>query len=303
MMSSANPQPSIWRKHRFLLLRRLSQLLVLLTFVAGPITGYQILNGNLSASRLFDSIPLSDPLLTLQVLLSGHLPEFSLLFGALIIAGFYTLFGGRSFCSWVCPVNLITDAAAWLRRKLHLPRLPVLPRYLKYALLALVLLLPPLTGLLVWEWVNPVPLVYRALLFGTGSSLWLLVAIFLLDTFISERAWCGHLCPTGALYRLLGKASPLRLAANQPQSCDLCMACFTVCPEPQVLKPVLRGHEMKLTATDCTLCGRCIDVCNQNVFSFHSRLQLSPATTYSINSQPQTDTSPDRDPSRMEKHL
>ncbi len=93
-------------------------------------------------SLLLDTVPLADPLVTLQSLASGHLPELSLLLGAAIVALGYGLLGGRVFCSWVCPVNLVTDTAAWLRRKFGLPRLPELPRSLRYYLLVLVLLLP-----------------------------------------------------------------------------------------------------------------------------------------------------------------
>jgi ferredoxin-type protein NapG len=37
--------------------------------------------------------------------------------GCAIVVVFYALVGGRVFCSWVCPVNVVTDAAAWLRRR------------------------------------------------------------------------------------------------------------------------------------------------------------------------------------------
>ncbi|PST66589.1 quinol dehydrogenase ferredoxin subunit NapH [Shewanella algae] len=266
-----------WKAHRFLLLRRLSQLSVLLLFAIGPLFGLWLLKGNLSASLLLDTVPLADPLVTLQSLASGHLPELSLLLGAAIVALGYGLLGGRVFCSWVCPVNMVTDTAAWLRRKLGLPRLPELPRSLRYYLLVLVLFLPPLTGLLAWEWLNPVPVAYRALLFGGFSGLWLLLAILLLDLFVSERAWCSHLCPSGALYSLLGKLRLVNIEAVRANDCNNCMDCFTVCPERQVLKPALKGSNPTITSTDCTLCGRCIDVCAKKVFEFDTPLtRLSP---------------------------
>ncbi|QYJ85711.1 quinol dehydrogenase ferredoxin subunit NapH [Shewanella mesophila] len=263
-----------WRAHKFLFLRRASQLSVLLAFAIGPWFGLWLLKGNLSSSELLATIPLSDPLATLQVLMTGHWPELSLLLGAAIIALFYLVAGGRVFCSWVCPVNLVTDAASWLRRKFHLPRTSEMPRNLRYYLLAVVLLMPLFSGIAAWEWVNPVPVVYRALLFGAGSGLWILAAIFLLDLFISERAWCGHLCPTGAMFALLGKASPVKVSAVNAKDCDNCMDCFEVCPERQVLKPALKGTSPMITDSDCTQCGRCIDVCAQRVFQYQNRIAL-----------------------------
>lgn len=280
---------NLWQRNRFLLLRRLSQLVVLVSFLLGPVTGIWILKGNLSSSVLLDTVPLADPLVTLQTLTSGHLPQASLLLGGALILAIYGLLGGRSFCSWVCPVNLVTDLAAWLRQKLHLPRTAELPKSLRWYLLALVLILPALTGLLVWEWVNPVPVLYRAALFGGLGGLWLLAGIFLLDLFVSERAWCGHLCPTGALFSVVGKVSPLRLAATRPQACDMCMKCFDVCPERQILKPVLRGNSPKLVDASCTSCGRCIDVCDQQVFSFSNRCRATPCREVTSASKPNSD--------------
>ncbi|NKF49294.1 quinol dehydrogenase ferredoxin subunit NapH [Shewanella sp. WXL01] len=259
--------------HKFLLLRRLTQVAVFSLFAIGPALGLWLLKGNLSSSILLDTVPLSDPLVTLQVLASGHLPEASLLIGALVIALTYAIVGGRVFCSWVCPVNIITDTASWIRRKFKFPRINALPKNLRYYMLALVLLLPMVTGVTVWEWMNPVPIVYRAALFGAGSGLWVLAMILLLDTFVAERAWCSHLCPTGAMFSLIGKVSPIKVSATNAKDCNNCMDCFTVCPERQVLKPVLRkgATELTINDSDCTLCGRCIDVCAPRVFEYKNR--------------------------------
>ncbi|MGL5358510.1 MAG: quinol dehydrogenase ferredoxin subunit NapH [Shewanella sp.] len=275
-----------WQAHRFLLLRRMVQLSLIGLFALGPLFGIWILKGNLSASLLLDSIPFADPLASLQLLMSGHLPELSLLVGAGLIALFYGIAGGRVFCSWVCPVNLVTDLASWLRRRLHLPRTTELPRHLRYYLLGLVLLLPAVTGILVWEWVNPVPVLYRAMLFGSVGGLWLLAAIFLLDLFVAERAWCGHLCPTGALFGLLGKFSPIKVVATKAKDCNNCMDCFAVCPERQVLKPALKGTNPIILSQDCTQCGRCIDVCAKRVFRYQHRFIQAGA-------HPSTDTETD----------
>ncbi|MCG9728299.1 quinol dehydrogenase ferredoxin subunit NapH [Shewanella sp. Isolate13] len=263
-----------WRAHKFLFLRRLSQVSVFALFAIGPWFGLWLLKGNLSASELFGVVPLSDPLATLQVLMTGHQPELSLILGAIIIVLLYAVLGGRVFCSWVCPVNMVTDLASWLRRKMNLPRTSEMPRNLRYYLLALVLILPVLSGITVWEWLNPVPVLYRAVLFGAGSGLWILAAIFLLDLFISERAWCGHLCPTGALFGLIGKVSPVKVSAVNAKDCDNCMDCFVVCPERQVLKPALKGKQPMIIDSDCTQCGRCIDVCAQRVFQYQNRIAL-----------------------------
>lgn len=67
-------QKGWWKSHRWLLLRRLSQFLILAMFLSGPWLGVWILHGNYSSSLLLDAIPFTDPLITLQSLASGHLP-------------------------------------------------------------------------------------------------------------------------------------------------------------------------------------------------------------------------------------
>ncbi|MFK5289163.1 4Fe-4S binding protein, partial [Glaesserella parasuis] len=107
-----------WRAYRFLILRRLSQLSVVLMFLSGPMWNVWILKGNYSSSMLFDLIPLTDPLITAESLATGYLPEWKTLLGAAIIVALYALLASKVFCGWICPVNVVTDCAAWLRRKL-----------------------------------------------------------------------------------------------------------------------------------------------------------------------------------------
>jgi ferredoxin-type protein NapH len=211
-----------------------------------------------------------------QSLLAGHVPELTVLTGALIVAGFYLLLGGRVFCAWVCPVNLVTDAAHWSRERLGLVGAARLSRRARYWLLGATLLLAGLTGTVVWELVNPVSMFHRGVIFGMGLGWLVLLAVFLLDLLVSRRAWCGHLCPMGAFYSLLAVPSLVRVRADRRQACDDCMECYAVCPEPQVIRPALKGADRGagpvITGLNCTNCGRCIDVCPHDVFNFGVRL-------------------------------
>ena len=262
------------RWSRWLLLRRAAQLFVLLLFLTGPWFGVWILKGNLSASLLFDTIPLTDPWLALQTMLAGHWPYRTALIGTSIVFVFYLLLGGRVFCSWVCPVNMVTDAAAWLRRRLGIKTGRAPDSRTRYWLLAGVLVATAVSGMLVWEWLNPVSLFHRALIFGMGGALLVIVGVFLYDLLMTNHGWCGHLCPVGAFYGLLGKLALLRVSAVRRDDCDDCMDCFVVCPEPQVIRPALKQvgqtHPLILSG-NCTNCGRCIDVCDLQVFKMTHR--------------------------------
>ena len=271
---------SVWRRQRWLVLRRFSQLLILFVFLTGPWFSVWIAKGNLSSSTFFDVLPLTDPLLILQTLATGHLPYSTALIGAAIILGFYLLLGGRVFCSWVCPVNMLTDAAAWTRRRLGIKTGRVPDANTRYWLLGGILAVSAFTGTLAWEWINPVSLLHRGLIFGLAGAFWVIAGIFIYDLLVAGRGWCGHLCPMGAFYRLLGQTALVRVSAVRRSVCNDCMDCFTVCPEPQVIRPALKqaGQTSPLIlSANCTACGRCIDVCDLNVFKMTHRFDQRSA--------------------------
>ena len=56
---------------KFLILRRISQILILGLFFASNYYGVKILQGNLSSSLLFGVLPLSDPFAVLQLFLAS----------------------------------------------------------------------------------------------------------------------------------------------------------------------------------------------------------------------------------------
>jgi ferredoxin-type protein NapH len=265
-----------WLKtQKWLLLRRTSQLGILGLFLLGPFAGIWIVRGSFSASKTLGVLPLADPLIILQAFAAGHAVTANALIGAAIVAVFYAVVGGRAYCSWACPINIITDASAWMNRRLNLKRSLTLNRFSRYWLLALLIILAAMTGAIVWEWVNPITIFQRGLLFGMGLGWYAVAALFVFETFMARRGWCGHLCPVGALYSLLGFASILRVKAAQREHCTDCMDCFTICPEPQVIKPALKGNAQTspvILSNNCINCGRCIDICPQNVFRFSKRL-------------------------------
>lgn len=258
-----------WKAHRFLILRRVSQLTIIALFMAGPTWG--VFKGNLSSSTLFDVVPFTDPLLLLQTTAAGHLPEFTAILGALIVVALYAVIAPRAFCAWVCPLNIVTDLAAWLRRKLNLKASYSWPKSLRYWLIPVLLIGSAISGSALWVWIDPVSALHRGLIFGMGAGWMLIVLVFLLDLLLVEHGWCGHLCPLGATYGIIGKQSIMRVTATDRNACTKCMDCFNVCPEPQVLREPLKDGDIRVMDQDCISCGRCIDVCSEKVFEFKTR--------------------------------
>jgi len=270
------------RANKWLLLRRFSQFGILALFLVGPLAGIWIVKGNLNYSHTLDFLPLTDPYVALQAAMTGHFPEKLGWIGVAIVVAFYLLVGGRAYCSWVCPVNPVTDAAGWLRDRLGIKGSAHLSRNTRYWILGMTLAGSAATGVVLWELINPVSMLHRGLIFGLGAAWTVVVAVFLFDLFVMSRGWCGRLCPVGAFYSLLGRWSPVRVSAPQRSACNDCMDCFEVCPEPQVIRPALKGEEKGvgpvILAANCTNCGRCIDVCSKEVFSFGLRFNNPPST-------------------------
>ncbi len=265
-------------RHRWLLLRRVSQLGLLAAFLAGPWFGLWLLRGNLASSVLLDTVPLTDPLVLLQALVAGHGAQMAALSGAALVLLVYVLLGGRSYCAWVCPLNLVTDLAAGLRRMMGLARGWQMRRHARLVVLGAVVVASWASGAIVWELLNPITVLQRGIVFGMGAGWVLIAAVFLFDLTVSAHGWCGHLCPVGAFYGLVGKTSVLRVNAAARAKCTDCGDCFRVCPEPQVIAPALKPAKPSASPVvlsgDCLNCGRCIDVCDEGVFRFGSRRVL-----------------------------
>ena len=278
-----------WLAHKFLILRRITQAGFLGLFLLGPWFGIWWVKGNLAGSLTFDILPLTDPLVLLQSMFAQHWPETTAIIGALIVGVAYALIGGRVYCSWVCPINPVTDAAHWLHDRLGFAKGWQPKRGTRYWVLGMVFAVSALTGTIAWEFVNPISMLHRGLIFGMGFAWAFVLAVFLFDLVVSRRGWCGHLCPVGAFYGLLGTGSVLRVSAVKRADCDDCMDCFAVCPEMHVITPALRGAEGDtplILSSDCTNCGRCIDVCAPDVFKFTTRFDDTPAPARAVRRKP-----------------
>lgn len=272
--SEARATLGFWRANRWLILRRTSQVFFLAIFLLGPWFGIWIVEGTLAGSLTLGVLPLTDPFITLQSIFAGHWPAVTALIGAGIVLAVYALVGGRVYCSWVCPINPVTDAAHWLHRRLGLQKGWQPKRHTRLWLMAVVLIASLVSGTIAWEVVNPITMLHRGLLFGMGAVWALVGVIFLFDVLVSRHGWCGHICPVGAFYGLLGTKSLIRVSAANRAACDDCMDCYAVCPEQHVITPALKGKDGTtpiILAPDCTNCGRCIDVCAQDVFAFTHR--------------------------------
>ncbi len=237
----------------------------------------QVLEGTLVGSR-FIGLHLIDPFVTLQVFLAHRAIPVNMAIGTLTVLIAYFVLGGRSFCAWICPYGMLSEIGEHIRFRLIekgiIKKRTPLPDKTKFFIWAALLIACFLTGLLVFETFNVVGIIYRALLYGGAFSLMIVLLVLLAEIFISRRVWCRSICPVGTTYGLLNLVSLLKLKAEKPR-CNQCGACTAVCHAPKALAPVFDKNDKALyiVSTDCTMCGRCVDVCEENVLSFSNRLK------------------------------
>jgi ferredoxin-type protein NapH len=168
---------------------------------------------------------------------------------------------------------MITDAANFLREKLEINRIqgPKQPasRTMRYWVLVLSLIISAVMGVTAFEFISPISMVHRGIVFGLGFGWAAMLVIFLFDLFVLKNGWCGHICPLGGFYSLIGRFSFIRVHHDEAK-CTLCMKCKVVCPEHQVLYMVGKQSAPVLSG-ECTNCARCIEVCDDDALEFSIR--------------------------------
>lgn len=258
-------------KYKYLTARRITQTAVMFLFFAGNAFGWNVLRGNLSSAKVLDAIPLSDPFAVLQSYSAGAAIAADALTGAIVILLFYAVLGGRVFCGWVCPVNMVTDLANKIRTSFHLDarwKSWNVDRGVRYWIIALSIVLSAVLGVTAFEWISPIGALHRGIIYGFGFGWAFILIVFLFDLFAVKNGFCGHLCPLGGFYSLIGRFGFLRIDYDRDK-CTLCMKCTDICPEKQVLHMVGEQSGPVLSG-ECINCGRCVEVCDDDAVNFSS---------------------------------
>jgi polyferredoxin len=173
----------------------------------------------------------------------------------------------KSFCSWICPVGLLSESLARLGRRIFGRNfrpwkfLDIPLRGLKYLLLAFFgwaifhMDAVALHGFIESPY-NRVSDVKTGMFFVELGTVGLTVigALAILSVLI-QGAWCRYLCPYGALLGLFSWLSPTRIERN-PVSCIDCGLCDKVC---MARLPV--SQKISVLSPECTGCLDCVAAC------------------------------------------
>lgn len=177
----------------------------------------------------------------------------------MILAFITAILFGAIFCGYICPFGSFQEWIGKLGRKLFTKRynrfvprkLDRVLRYLRYAVLAMVLYQTAVAAKLVFQTVDP----YYALFnFFTGEvavTAYIVLGVIVVLSLFIERPWCKYLCPYGALLGLFNKVRIFKIRRNK-NTCIGCKKCDMVCPMNIEVsgKEVVRDHQ-------CISCHKC----------------------------------------------
>ena len=172
-----------------------------------------------------------------------------------------TLFFGRFYCGWLCPIRTIQRAQTLIKKKLRLPD-RVGPAWLRsktvrYVMAALFLLL--MTFVLISG--RQLPLLPLLLIIGV-----------LLSSFFAESLWHRWLCPYGTLLRLPASVCQSSLKIKQAE-CSKCGICSAVCPSEAIERSVSETTSSRdsftINKAECLLCLECVRSCPPKIISYN----------------------------------
>ena len=241
-------------------------------FVASYWSDLQLVEGALTASRVL-GFHFADLNSSLQLMLAHKHVVLNLLIGITTVLALYLLFGGRTFCSWVCPYHLLSEVAEMLHLKLVAKRLVKdhpLDRRLRTVMFVVFAVMAFVSGYTLFEVISPVGILSRFLTYGTAVALVWVGLLLLVEVVWSRRMWCRYLCPIGLTYGMVGTVTPVRVV-HDVAHCFHEGKCRDVCLVPHVLDMTKMGYATEVQTPigpDCTRCGMCLDVCPTGALRF-----------------------------------
>ena len=243
-----------------------------------------------------------DPALILFSAISGRV--FVAAFIPALVVLVVSLFFGRIFCGYICPMGTTLDGTdklfgATRKKQPETGKFRQLKYFVLFFLLGASLLgvsfvftAAPLSlitrffGLLVYpvmaflskemlglvhplaEWLDLDSIVFMQIAaprFATQLFVLLFFGALFVLAVTSPRFWCRNLCPSGALMAFLSRTPLIRRSVSD--DCTNCGKCASSCPMGAIMKkdPQVTMHE------ECIVCRTCQNTCPESAVSFDSR--------------------------------
>ena len=238
--------------------------------------------------------------------------------GALLFVVTLTLLMGRIYCSIICPLGVMQDFIAWLRRKKNKYNFSPALNTLRFSVLVIAcaslalgiawvggLIFPYSTyGRIISTVFAPL---YKLANNGLAAisehygsyafyevEVWfksitafvvalLTLGIIAVLAWKNGRTWCNTICPVGTLLGLISKQSFLKINIDA-EKCKNCRKCERNCKAACI---DLNTHTVDYSR--CVVCGNCLEECKFDALKFSS---LSPTLSKGEGERPQRFTPP-----------
>lgn len=176
-----------------------------------------------------------------------------------------TLFFGRVFCGWICPIGTLTEHGGRFLPRSKKGFIPSSARNIKYGLLAAIVIADVVFKYAVYCAICPIGVTCRSVGFNLliFSPELLIVLLIVFAEALERRAWCKHLCPVGALLAIFSRVKIFRLHINL-EKCIKCNRCVKECKKHQM--DILHPDTFQtgiIRSDECNFCLQCSEVCSK----------------------------------------
>ena len=172
---------------------------------------------------------------------------------------------GKSFCGWICPLGSVQQALGWIGQRLWPRAYNKVPRwlerilhYLKWAVLAWVLVQTARTGRLIFQDWDPYYNLYRIWTDEIAISGYAVTGVTLVLALFIPRAFCRFACPLGAFNGIFNWFGFIGIKRDK-KTCTDCGLCSRACPVNIDL-----CASTTIRSVECMRCLKCVDACPQN---------------------------------------
>lgn len=174
-----------------------------------------------------------------------------------------TLFIGRIFCGFACPVGILEELISKINfksnvkdqknKKFIIEVSSKLAKIIRWTFFGVAMILSLVWTISILQIINPF---LGFSFFKTPEAVALIIPLIILiivmaASFFLYRPWCRFLVPFGAIASLTSRYSVIKY--RRTDDCTECGLCEEICPTQEAYRDSKK--------TECYFCGRCVDIC------------------------------------------